>query len=259
MYSKLARPLQTVMTSYSPTWSRARQRRSRGDQSVALAVLLDSDRDKLLEVTGIGIYGFGADAVALASDAWIPAKQAEMLRDYVPAGGGSVSLSDELRAMPDEELAQKFLHPVTGRPMEHGDLNKLADEGGLERGLIAEALMIQATNRAGYQRGAVVPFRFAGNNLVWDEERQLHDEGMGTEGDVMRGYLSENLVAQMNAPTLQQIQVQKGIDLSLRERDVLTQGMIHVRKLPARVVLLPEGADHLRVLRQNGLLSGWTR
>lgn len=219
----------------------------RGAESIALAVMLESDRAQLLEVTGMGIFGFGADAVAIVSDAWMPAKPGAM--DKRPP--------DVLRAMSDDELAAQNLHPITGKPLEYGDLNKLAEEGGLDKGYLVEALMIQATSRAGYQRGCITEFRYAGGNLVWGQERRMIDEGEGTETDVMRGEISDHLVRQMNAPTLQQTQGLKGLDLTATQRDVLTVGMMHGRGLPVRVVLLPEGADHLRVLRKNNLLSGW--
>lgn len=230
----------------------------RGDRAIAVAVMVDSDREVMLEVTDHGIYGFGADALALASDAWIPAWQLRAM-DNVQPTGTTRELADQMRALSDEELAAQNLHPVTGQPLEHGDLNKLADEGGLERGLLAEGLMVQVVNRAGYQQGSILPFRFAGKHLVWGQERRLVDEGKGTDTDVMRGEISEKFVQQMNRPSLQQVQVSKGLDLSMRERDLLTIGVIHARKLPARVVMLPEGADHLRVLRENNLLNGWTR
>lgn len=219
----------------------------RGDESIALAVMLESDRDQLLEVTGMGIFGFGADAVAIVSDAWMPASPGATDRRH----------SDELRDLSDDELASMNLHPITGKPLEYGDLNKLADQGGLAKGWVVEALMTQATSRAGYQRGCISEFRYADRNLLWGQERRMIDEGKGSETDVMRGEISDQLVKQMNAPTLQQTQGLKGLDLTTQQRDVLTAGMMHGRGLPVRVVLLPEGADHLRVLRQNNLLSGW--
>lgn len=157
----------------------------RGNHLVA-TVMLRPDRDAMLEAAWFASRGFSADVVSVTMETWQRAA----------------------KFGPDGE-PESMVNPLTGRPIEQGDLGDLAmNHDGIARGWVVEALVTQVLNRAGDTLAAVQPYRIEGRQVEW-----LEPPGGGEQPDRFEGFVPDELGRAMQETTLDQIIGATGLSL----------------------------------------------
>lgn len=169
--------IQTVIESY------------RGDDLVA-TVFLPPDRDAMLEAAWIAARGFSADVIAVTMETY---------------QGTATTTGDDREAWDRGEIPQ-MLNPLTGKPLEQGDLTDLAlNHDGIARGWVTEALVTQVLNRAGDSKFVTQPYRIVGREVEWTPLPDTLREDMDSEGFDYRGIVPESLADAMRADTIDQV------------------------------------------------------
>jgi hypothetical protein len=157
----------------------------RGSEPVVVLIPFKVDRDEMLRAAHLAAVGFGCDVIAVTSDS------------YAAVGKGEVK--DDLR------------NPVTGRPFEPGDMQRLVEEhDALAKGWITEGLMTMAVNRAGdvlagQQNYRLVERRSALGIVTFALEWDLPARQEADKGGALEGLIVDSLQASMNAPTIEQV------------------------------------------------------
>ena len=135
----------------------------RGTEPVALVAVV-GQRDVLLRAAEICASGFGADVLALTTDAF---------------------------------MATDPINPRTGRMWEPGQLAvEVEKHGGLDRGAITEALLTTAYNRAGDTGFCMQRYRVQGGSLRWLRQEEVPGDAQpsGRVPDVMARIMKGNSI-----------------------------------------------------------------
>lgn len=180
---------------------------SRGDIPVALVTINRHNRDVILRVASCAAGGFDADQIGVAFETFIPREDPE-----------------------HPELAH--IDPRTGKTWAPGALgHAAANEDGIEQGLVREALMIVAVNRAGDIASINLPFHYInGRHLAFlPAERRVMDSSTGPE--IVFGLMADTLLKAMSTKSMSQY-IPPGPRLSRERRDALVatflEGQGHV-------------------------------
>lgn len=147
-------------------------------------------------------------------------------------------------------------HPATGKPLQGGDLNKLVDEGGLERGLVTESLLVTAQNRAGDVMAAYLPYHYAGGrHLVWDEP-EITDAGeeasvVGAMADPINAAMTEGLTFSQVFPGIAIDELSRAeVDTSVAQVIGRKGNMMPSRGSVEIMLWTEPGSERERVLRE---------
>jgi hypothetical protein len=178
----MAQALEAVReTAKSAKEARSRKRDSnipalvmayRGNQLIAMATPAIVDRDAMLAVCGGITMGLAPDVIAVAMETW---------------------------------HAKVMINPRTGAPWEPGELQEAVDYyDAIEQGWVSDALFLTVVNRAGDARGDMMPYRMVAKNVVWE------DGPFNVEEAQLGGFVANELIQMMNAPTIGQLFARMG-------------------------------------------------